>query len=314
MNHKVTHDCFVCINGPFFKWMRILQTVLTMQCPHQNKNVHKIEIKVSHFWTNIQYVVVLILIHAMYSSWVDYHNSKTEEEYLYNFARMVVFVMFTVPFQFLFTKNQRLNEVIMYQRLYDKVFEMYLPNLFVDSDLCSFRKIHLTISLCECVFLGTLISYASFMAYLRSRYTVWIIEICVTIASTNVLLCYCYLYFVGYKMRTNLNKQLINWMSIVFLDDTVNVVDKIKRYVDLMKLFNRSVQLFLSYRGHSILCVTLCIIAAGVIFFYGGIKLLSIIFYDEFMYRAIHGSTLFLLHTSLCCVATMLENSVNNIC
>lgn len=313
MEHHHKTECFSCLSSSFLKWMRLLQPVVIMKCPHKDKNVKKVQIEISHFWSNIQIITMPFYVKALYDAYKKYLTSNTEEDYMFNFGRICAFLSLHVCLFFLFNQKKRLYELQMLQNIFDVTSKSNLPSILNVNAVKDINLVNTRINIYESVWIALLVGYILYTAYKTSQYLFCTIELLVTISSFNILLFYAYIYYIACKAFENWYIQIFNCMNarLTNCQDDSSMMHTLKKYVDVLKLLMRTVEMFLSFRGFPILLVTVCILVCNVTVMYGAIRHFEVVLREEFYFRGIQISFVFILHQIMCVLASMVLEQVS---
>lgn len=310
MKPPYKYDCLACLCGDYFKWTMISQPVLVIQCPHKNKALNEIKIEISAFWTNIQFIFVLIQARAIYNAYGEYLTCTNELECFNIFIHLVVLPSYLIVVCVLITKKLRLLKMQYFEAMFKKTQELHMPLMF---DRNEFRKIHTVINVLESIFLCSLTVYAGFQAFKSSDYAIWFIEFLLTFTSSNTFMYYIYLFYVMCRFNCNMNVYMIKLLNARLMDDSFCLSDELSRFLALKIMHLRLLEATLRSRGILILLVTVCVVVCGVTFFYGVITYPQVIFQEDFLFRVVQLLLAYCMHTAICITAANLSNTVSNL-
>lgn len=303
-------NCLKCISGIAYNLLYICQPVIICKCPHKDAKVQNIEIKISHFWSNIQWIVLPIFLIALHNSIVEFLNtSSLDIEFAINFFQVVAVACFTIVLSFMVSKKRRCSELRIIQNLFYSAAELSIPVVFTKREM---KKIKTIVRLITAIDIGiTTIwaAYAALKAYKTAQYSIWTIDLLYFYTSFNLYLIYICTYHFGIKITNNMNDRMIKALYTRKLKN-VNIRTMLINYICWKKAFLKSFALVLIFRGAQILLLTIMLVVGGVTALFLVIKYPQHLLKEAILHRICEITVVLLLQFGLCFEATGLEITV----
>lgn len=301
-------DCLVCLCGKFYKIMRYNQPVILLDCPHQNTDIQRVTMTISHTWSNLQMLMIFVYIFAIKECFDSISNASNDQEMMIALLDFGIVGSYCICLAFIFPKKNRLDEMESIQTVFEKHADMWLPPIFDEEQLRKINFINSCLVFSVLLVNGILVAYTAFVLYKTTLYFTVIFGFLLTCGSTNISFFYTYTYFIAYKVDTQITKLICEAIEDCRKDRN----SFLRRLMDSKIAVKKTIDGFLGKRAVSLIIVFLCTTTGGIILAYVVIKRPLKMPTDEKVYLLFCYCFMFVSVYLLCELASCVYGSVSN--
>lgn len=303
-------DCIVCVSNGVYKVFRLCQPFLQYDCQHKNKNLKQPSITLSRFWSNIQLLFLITWLIAFRNTFKALSVS-TGIETVKCMMRIFILFGFNLHVWFLTTQKCRLKEMLLVQSAFGKMSDLRLPSLLPETFLKRFRFWNNVIIILEFVFFMACACYVSYKMYVIEEYAVWTIEFLNVFVAPNIFFFYSYTYYLATVAYKKASQDLMNFMKLRFVDDTIPLSDLLRKYIDAKKVICKAIHTILQYREGPILDVVMVVVVLSVGSCYIFIVYTRYILDEDILFKFFQSYNLLLHICVMCVLASRLPEEVS---